>query len=142
MADITLLPDIAEAFGISIDELFDLTVEQKLNRIENKLDIEEELSTDLFEEYEEFLKEQLTDGSDKARVLSLLANLYHHRMESDSLKVSKYSREAIMLDPTKKDCQWLLSKAEGHAMWDWNCANHSRAIDFYKEVIALCRSRT
>lgn len=44
MPDITLLPDIAEAFGVSIDELFDLTVEQKLKRIENRIEIEEELS--------------------------------------------------------------------------------------------------
>lgn len=57
-------------------------------------------------------------------------------MEADSLRVSKYGREAILLDPAKKDCQWLLNKAEGHAIWDWNIANHSGAIDFYKKVIA------
>ena len=135
MPDITLLPDIAEAFGISIDELFDLTVEQKLNRIDNKLEIEEELSSDLFSEYENYLLDCLENGIDRVRVLSLLANLYHHRMESDSRRVSKYGREAIMLDPSKKDCQWLLNKAEGHTVWDWNIANHSEAIEFYKQVI-------
>jgi hypothetical protein len=56
-------------------------------------------------------------------------------MEADSRKVSKYAREAIMSDPAKKECQWLLDKAEGHAMWDCNCANHTKAIDFYKTVI-------
>ena len=56
MPDIALLPDIAEIFGVSIDELFDLTVEQKLKRIENKIEIEEELSAQAFKEYEEFLK--------------------------------------------------------------------------------------
>ena len=33
--DVTMLPKIAEIFGVSIDELFDLTISQKLNRIEN-----------------------------------------------------------------------------------------------------------
>ena len=28
-----------------------------------------------------------------------------------------------------------MQKAEGSAAWDWNIANHSRIIDFYKEVI-------
>ena len=54
MPDITLLPKIAERFGVSIDELFDLTVEQKLNRIDNRLDFEDELTHDVFWDYEEF----------------------------------------------------------------------------------------
>ena len=135
MPDITLLPLIAEAFGVSIDELFDLTVEQKLRRIENRIDVEEEFSPDLFKEYEDFLKSQLDDNNDKARIMELLANLYHHRMESDARRVSKYAREAILMKPEHKNCQWLLQMAEGHCVWDWNIANHSTAIDFYKNVI-------
>lgn len=104
MPDITLLPDIAESFGISIDELFDLTTEQKLRRIENRIEIEEEFSEQTFKEYENFLHDQLKEGKNKTSVLSLLANLYHHRMEADSLRVSKYGREAILSDPAKKDC--------------------------------------
>lgn len=136
MPDITLLPEIAEVFGISIDELFDLTAEQKLKRIENRIEIEDELSDQTFSEYEEFLNGQLNSSENKSAALSLLANLYHHRIEADSRRVSKYGREAILLDPAKKDCQWLLIKAEGHTVWDWNIANHSDAIDFYKSVIA------
>ncbi len=136
MPDISLLPDIAETFGISIDELFDLTTEQKFRRIENRIEIDEELPPQTFSEYEEFLKSQVSVTENKATALSLLAHLYHHRMEADSLRVSKYGREAILLDPAKKDCQWLLDKAEGHASWDWNITNHSGAIDFYKEVVA------
>lgn len=111
MPDITLLPGIAEMFGVSIDELFDLTVEQKLKRIENRIEIKEELSSQAFSEYEEFLKGLLNVSESKLAALSLLANLYHHRMEADSRRVSKYGREAILLDPAKKDCQWLLDKA-------------------------------
>ena len=136
MPDIMLLPDIAEIFGVSIDELFDLTVAQKLKRIENRIEIEEELSEQSFRDYESFLLQQLDEKNNRVEALSLLADLYHHRMECDSKRVSKYAREAILLDPSQKNCQWLLSKAEGHAVWDWNFANHSRAIDFYKDVIA------
>ena len=39
MPDIMLLPIIAETFGISIDELFDLTLDEKLKRIENRIEI-------------------------------------------------------------------------------------------------------
>ena len=135
MPDISLLPLISSELGVTIDELFDLTTDQKLQRIERRLDLEEEFSNETFREYEKFLKNQLEEFGEDQRVLSLLAHLYHHRMESDAKKVSKYARRAILIAPEKKDCQWLLQKAEGATSWDWNIANHSDVIDFYKEVI-------
>lgn len=135
MPDITLLPLLATELGVTIDELFDLTVDQRLGRIEKRLDIEEELSADIFKEYEIFLSNQLDENEDKTKILSLLAQLYYHRMEADSRRVSKFARESIMRNPEIKSCQWLLNKAEGAAVWDWNVANHTAVIDFYKKVI-------
>ncbi len=136
MPDISLLPLLSGELGVTIDEIFDLTADQKLQRIERRLDIEEEFSDGTFREYESFLKNQLDESGDDQKPLSLLAHLYHHRMEADARKVSKYAREAIQLAPGKKDCQWLLQKAEGAVCWDWNLTNHTAIIDFYKSVIA------
>lgn len=135
MPDITLLPILSSELGVTIDELFDLTVEQKLQRIENKLDVEEELADGVFYEYESMLQNQLAEYGDRRKVLSLLARLYHHRAESYLNKVSKYAREAISLAPEIKDCQWLLQKSDGAVAWDWNCTNHTDVIEFYKKVI-------
>ena len=135
LPDITFLPQLADYFGITIDELFDLTTDQKLQRIENRLDIEENLSDDVFLEYENILKIQLEESEDRRKILSLLARLYHHRAESYLSKVSKYAREAILLAPEIKDCQWLLQKSNGAVAWDWNCSNHTDVIDYYKKVI-------
>ena len=135
MPDITLLPALSGELGVTIDDLFDLSVNQKMQRIERRLDIEEEFSSDVFYEYESFLKTQLDEGDDRRTALSLLAHLYHHRMESDARKVSKYAREAISLAPEIKDCQWLLQKAEGAFAWDWNVNNRTSVIEFYKRVI-------
>ncbi len=135
MPDIALLPFLAEVFGISIDELFDLTVDQKLRRIENRMQMEEDFENDVFREYREYLLEQLEKYPEKHRISSLIARLYHHRMEADSKKAAKYAREAILLAPDKKECQWILQKAEGSQPWDWNVSNHAGIIDFYKSVI-------
>ena len=135
MPDITALPLIAEIFGVQIDDLFDLTAKERLNRIENRLDIEEDLPQDVFLEYEEFLKTQLTDEALKKRATDLIAYLYWHKMDSYARKVRRYAREAIRLAPGEKGCQWMLTKAEGHAVWDWSVANHTKAIDFYKELV-------
>ena len=135
MPDITLLPALSGELGVTIDDLFDLTIDQKMQRIERRLDVEEEFTSDVFYEYESFLGAQLDEKTDRRKVLSLLAHLYHHRMLSDARKVSKYAREAILLAPEVKDCQWLLQKAEGAVSWDWNVDNRTSVIEFYKRVI-------
>ena len=136
MPDVSLLPALAEVLGVTIDELFDLSAAQKLRRIENRLATEEELPADVFREYEEFLKNRLSENKDDLEAQSLLARLYHHRMEADSRRVKKYARAVILAKPEEKDCQWLLDKAEGQYSWDWNVGNHASTIAFYKEVIA------
>ncbi len=135
MPDITALPLLAEIFGISIDDLFDLTTEQRLNRIENRMDAEDELPQDIFWDYEEFLKSQLNSKQYGKRATELIAYLHWHHMESEGRKAAKYAKDAILMSPAEKGCQWILNKAEGHAVWDWNIANHSRAIEFYKGVV-------
>ena len=142
LPDISMLPTLAEVFGVTIDEIFDLATEQKLKRLENRIERDGEFTADEFREYESMLKSQLADNKNREYIVGLLAELYHHRMESDSKKVSKYAREAIMLDPNKKGCQWLLEKAEKHAGWDWNFTNHTKAIDFYKEVAESSGDKT
>ena len=135
MPDISSLPMLAEIFGISIDDLFDLTAEQRFNRIENRMDAEEELPQDVFREFEDFLKGQLAEGENKKRTTGLIAYLYWHRMNSFAQKASRYARESVRLDPGEKAWQWILNKSEGHAVWDWNLANHAKAIDFYRELV-------
>ncbi len=135
MPDITTLPLLAETFGVSIDDLFDLTSEQRLNRIENSLDITEELPQDLFREYEDFLKTQLDDGQNGQRATSLIAYLYWHRMNSCAAQAARYAKDAIRKAPGVKDCQWVLNRAEGHAVWDWNIANHTKAVEFWRGIV-------
>lgn len=135
MPDISLLPLLSSELGVTIDEIFDLTAEQKLQRIERRLDIEAEFSDGVFDEYKSFLQNMLEEYDDKRTILSMLARLYHHRMEADARKVSKYARQAILMAPEIKDCQWMLQKAECAVAWDWNCSNRTEVIEFYKKVI-------
>ena len=135
MPDITTLPLLAEIFGTSIDDLFDLTAEQRLNRIENRMDAEDELPQDVFREYEEYLKGQLKAGQNKKRATDLIAYLYWHRMNSYARKAARYAKESILLSPGEKGCQWILNKAENHAVWDWNMSNHTAAVDFYRQLV-------
>lgn len=133
--DIMMLPKLSVYFGVTIDELFDLTTDQKLHRIENMLDLESELPHSTFVETIDYLQNLLEKDCDKARVYSFFAHVYHHRMASDSEKAAKYAKKAMQLRPDIKDCYWILQKAEGAAICDWNSKQHNRTITFYKALI-------
>ena len=135
MPDIATLPLLAEVFGVSIDDLFDLSTEQRLNRIENRMDREGELPQDVFREYEDFLKAQLPSETYQKRATELIAYLYWHRMNADAEKVCRYAKESIQKAPGEKGCQWMLQIAAGHAAWDWNISNHSKAVAFYRQLV-------
>ena len=133
--DIAMLPKLSVFFGVTIDELFDLTKEQKLKRIENMLDMERELPHNTFVETIDFLQERLEEGEEKGRIYSFLAHTYHHRMISDSEKTAKYAKKAMWEKPEVKDCQWLLEKAEGAVTSEWNCSNDNKVINCYKGLV-------
>ncbi len=135
--DISMLPKLSIYFGVTIDELFDLTTEQRMHRIENMLDMEQELPHNTFVETVDFLQEQLEGECNRARVYNFLAHVYHHRIVSDCDKVDRYARKALVLRPDMKDCQWLFQKAAGATACDWNIRNHHKIITFYKELIAM-----
>lgn len=132
--DIAMLPRLSIYFGVTIDELFDLTVEDRLKRIENMLDMEQEISHNTFEELIAFLKEQLDKGYQPGRIYSFLAHVYHHRIVSDSDKVTRYAKRSLQLYPGQDDTRWLLQKSMGAYIWDWNARNHHKVIDIFKEL--------
>lgn len=102
MPDIAALPLLAEIFGVSIDDLFDVTTEQRLNRIENRMYAEEELPSDIFREFESFLRAELDDPKHQKRATELIAYLYWHRMNAEAQKASRYAKEAIRRAPNEK----------------------------------------
>ena len=134
--DIYMLPKISVVFGVTIDELFDMTIDDKLKRIENMLCSEAVISDETFNATDKCLKEFCEKDPKNGYIYSLLGRLYHHRMMSDSEKVSLYARESIRLMPCEKEAQWLLQKAEGAAITDWNVKQHQKTITFYKELVA------
>lgn len=133
--DISMLPKLSVFFGVTIDELFDLTNAQKIHRIENMLDMEHELPYNTFVETIDFLNEQLEVHEDKGKIYSMLAHVYHHRVLSDCVKVNKYAKKSMWEKPEVKDSQWLLQKSEGAVTCDWNCRNHQKTIRFYQEFV-------
>ncbi|MBR0510860.1 MAG: helix-turn-helix domain-containing protein [Clostridia bacterium] len=137
MPDINLLPSIALFFGVTIDEIFNPTPEEKLERLRRRFYYTEDyLSDDEFRSALSFLKEQEGVYDDTADVWHLLAQLYLNRIERDKKIVGKYAKKAMRLDADKSFCVRFLVDTEHAVYTDWDTANHSKTISFLKEMVS------
>ena len=133
--DIALLPEISAYFGVTIDELFALTDDTKMERIENMLWDVRYLAQSEFSQHEQYLKACLDQEKLKDRATLLLASLYNKRAREYQDLAKPLAREALRLNPGKKDAHNAVFDAENGPYQDWNMINHSELIVFYKEVV-------
>ena len=135
MPDIQLLPEISVLFGVSIDELFSVTDESKMDRIANMIDNVHFITDKDFTESENFLKEKSKDEKKKARASLLLAELYSKRIEEYRELASELGKNALLLNPDEKRAHNVIFDADNGPYSDYNATNHVKTIDFYKDFI-------
>lgn len=137
MPDITLLPAISIYFGITIDELFELSEKSQLERIQNMLWEERVISEEDFNYAERFLSEYTRTSNKEGKLIAdgyrLLSNLYNHRAASDHEKAAEYAKLSLSYVADNKDAHSNLVEASKGAIDDWNFKNHHKLISYYKE---------
>lgn len=136
--DIALLPQISVELGVTIDELFSITDEARLCRIERLLETSSE-STVIpehdFESYRTFLAEHKDVPELRGRVLTALAWLYNQQAEAYRAIAAKYAREAVEFEPYNKSNHSALCAAMNGAERDWYIANNRELIGFYLDFV-------
>ena len=135
MPDIQILPELSVIFGVTIDSLFDMTDESKLERIGNMLEDVRFLTEDDFRNTEKYLKDCQGDEKLKGEATLLLAQLYNKRADEYHELASPLARKALELLPDRKDAHNAVFNAENGGATDWNYKNHHSLIDFYKQVV-------
>lgn len=133
--DIELLPEISVLFGVSIDELFSMSDETRLDRIENMIENQHFISEKDFYDSEHFLKEKMSESSTKARAVLILAQLYSKRAAEYRELALKIGKEALLLNPDEKSAHNVIFDSEGGRYIDYNASNHVETIEFYKDFI-------
>lgn len=137
LPDIQLLPELSILLGTSIDALFSMTDDKRMERIDNMLWDQRFLSREEFEAEECFLKDKCLEPDAQARATLLLAELYCKRAREYRELASPLARKALELLPDyEKAAHTALFEAEGGVFPDWNDVNHHRTIEFYKDFIA------
>lgn len=135
MPDIQLLPDLSVIFGVSIDDLFQMTDERRMERIENRIDSVRFLSQDEFAEHERYLRGLTSKEEIGAEAVLLLSMLYNKRANEYHELASPLAREALERIPGRKEAHNAIFDAEHGAYQDWNYINHHKTVEFYMEVV-------
>ena len=135
MPDIQLLPDLSVIFGVSIDDLFAMTDECRMERIENMLYNVRYLTEEQFRNNERYLKECQNKEKLNPQATLLLAMLYNKRANEYHDLAKPLAREALQKLPGKKDAFGAIFDAENGPYQDWNFVNHSDTIEFFKAEI-------
>lgn len=135
MPDIQLLPKLSAYFGVTIDELFDLTEDAHLERISHMLERERILDEAQFCQAESYLKDKAERDAGRGIYRTLLAELYNHMADGCRIRAEYWAKEALRLEPEYKWNHSLLRMAQQGAILDWNYANRAKRIAFYQQFV-------
>lgn len=135
MPDIQLLPELAVLFGVSIDDLFSITDESRLDRIDNLIAHVRFLKEADFADAERFLRQKMAEDQHKARATLLMAALLVKRAQEYQEMAEPLAREALWLNPDEKMAHNVIFDAEGVPCRDWNEDNRWELIDFYQSFL-------
>lgn len=135
MPDIQLLPAISAYFGVSIDELFALSDETRMERIQNMLWDERVLNPDTVEKERTFLLEKGRRDPENSRVYVMLADMEYQLAEEHMRNAADYALEGIRRQPEDNEAHSTYVQAKQGAWGAWLSVNHHKLIDFYKEFV-------
>lgn len=133
--DIGMLPGLSAYFGVSIDELFALSDDVRMERIQNMLwDVRFLNSADV-ENERYFLMEMGRREPDNADPYCMLAQMELHLAQEHNARAEEYALEAISracCDP----CNRYLARAMGGKRVEPRFNRHNALISYYKDVVA------
>ena len=134
--EIGMLPGISAYFGVTIDELFALSDDTRMERIQNMIWDVRYLNGADVENARQFLLEKAQREPENGRPHELLADLENHLAKEHHDRAAEYAMEALRRDPSLREAHSELAEAMGGICGDWNVDNHHALIRFYKDYIA------
>ena len=134
--DVQLLPEIAVFFGVTIDQLFAMTPEQRMERIENHIYSSGVLSEAEERQIEQQVRAFAENPKHEGQAKTLLTKLYNHQAEQYRRLATACGKEAVEASGGSGDAVSELANAWGSYMPDWNVRNHHALIDWFGD---FCR---
>lgn len=133
--DIAMLPALSAYFGVTIDELFALSDETRMERIQNMLWDVRYLNPSDVDAAQEFLLEKAKREPNNGRPHELLADMENHIAREHMSYAAEYAKEALRRDPAMRNAYGELNWAMNGKIADWNGSSHYALIDFWEGYI-------
>lgn len=133
--DIGMLPSISAYFGVTIDELFALSDDTRMERIQNMLWDDRYYDPAEVESTREFLLNKGKREPENGKVYEFLAEMENHLAQEHHEKAVEYAKEALRRNPDLRGAHSELNEAMHGYMPDWNARNHYLQINFYQEHV-------
>ena len=137
MPDIALLPSLSAYFGVTIDDLFALSDDTRMERIQNMLWDVRFLSPADADNARTFLLDKARREPNNGEPHVLLAQMENHIANGHRAVAAEYAREAIRRDHSLKAAHSELTEAMGGVCGDWHTQSHHALIEYYKDFIHL-----
>lgn len=135
LPDVQLLPAISAYFGVTIDALFALSDDTRMERIQNMLWDERVLDPAVVEGDRAFLLEKARREPDNGHPHELLADMENHLADEHRARAAQYAMESLARDPMCKDAHDELVHAMGGKLADWCYTNHRELIRWYEAFL-------
>ena len=135
MPDISLLPEIAVYFGVTIDELFEMSADKHKERIRNMLEEKEHISEYELKEAENFLLEHVRRNRKDGEAYNLLASTYNLYGWQHLRLAEEYAKLAIDNGCNEKSVHNIINDANRGYQTDWNFNNHHNVISYYMDLL-------
>lgn len=133
--DIEMLPAISAYFGVTIDELFALSDDTRMERIRHMLWDVRYLNLADVENERNFLLEKARREPENGKPHALLAEMENHLAREYHSRAAEYAKESLRRDPKSHDAHSNLCEAMGGKCGDWCEDNHMELIEYYKEFV-------
>lgn len=135
MPDIGMLPAISVTFGISIDDLFSLSDDENLKRIDNMLCNVRDLSENAFTSAESMLHGIAARKPGCADAYQRLAELYEHRIRTFTSLAVDYAKQAIRIEAERKCGHSVLTNLLHGYGGDWTCTHTLEMVRYYRGLM-------
>lgn len=133
--DIGMLPGISAYFGVSIDELFALSDDTRMERIQNMIWDVRIFNPSEVENERQFLLEKARREPENDKVYELLANIELHLADEHKEIAAQYAKEALKRNPDNPDAHASLVTSMNGKCGVWFDTSHHLLINFYKEFV-------
>lgn len=134
--DIQLLPAISTYFGVTIDQLFALSDEARMERIENMLHRQWDVEPAVADREADFLLDKARREPGDPRVYSLLAWMENHQADTHRRRGAQYAKVSLAQQGDNRSAlSWL---AYSHQLFGpyWTLADsHREIIDYLTSFV-------